>query len=116
MAVIKYRDKETGEWKDLLGNHSIGSTTPSGDCIIEGYYYRDGQENSFFASRFDNGGGNYIYSNKITGQTRVIYIDLITNDLYRWNDSEYIKISSSTDERVSLATDDDILALFKKTN
>ena len=52
------------------------------DDIIEGYYYN----NAFYE---DNG-----YQVEITPESGKIYLDLVSNNVYRWGGSTYIEVSS----------------------
>lgn len=55
------------------------------DDVIEGYYFEDDHTFYYTEERFS----------QIVGQKGVIYVDLFTNNSYRWSGSTYVLITSS---------------------
>jgi len=76
---------------NLVGGKVPASELPSYvDDVIEGYYY----EGDFYE---DSG-----HTTPITGEAGKIYIDLDTENCYRWSGSVFIQISSASSEFIEL--------------
>ena len=80
------------------------------DDVVEGYLKPE--DNLFYKEyRYDlvgMGVGN-LYDSLITGESGKIYLDLHTNNTYRWSGSVYVRINPN---EYAIATNEQILALF----
>lgn len=79
------------------------------DDVIEGYL--NPNDELFYKRYWDttNIGGNIGYDELITGESGKIYLDLHTNNTYRWGGSVYVRINP---DEYTIATNEQILALF----
>lgn len=65
-----------------------------GEGVVDGYYNPD---NHLFYE-------DSSYMNPISGESDTIYIDLNTNVLYRYDGSDFIKVSSASDSNIQVST------------
>ena len=63
------------------------------DDVVEGYY--NSSDSKFYESR-SGSEGSYTYSTEITGETSKIYVDLASNESYRYGGSAFVKISTGS--------------------
>lgn len=93
--VIKLQWKNGNTWTDI-NSITLGLLDSGGkikdtllpsyvDDVVEGYYYND----KFYEEA--------AHTHEITAESGKIYVDLATNDSYRWGGTTYVKISSPTD-------------------
>jgi hypothetical protein len=80
------------------------------DDVVEGYlnpkdnlFYKSWKLNNLVSPPTD------IYEAPITGESGKIYLDLHTNNTYRWSGSVYVRINP---DEYAIATNEQILALF----
>ncbi|MBO5936246.1 MAG: hypothetical protein J6Q79_01370, partial [Clostridia bacterium] len=76
------------------------------DDIIEGYYYESAGK---FFEYFEHTGSSVTTRGEITPETGKIYFDLLTENIYRWSGSQYVRINP---DEYTVATNADIDALF----
>ena len=96
---------------DLVNGKVPSNQLPSYvDDVIEGYYKT--ANSKFYEEN--------TYETEITGETGKIYLDLTTNDTYRWSGSAYVKINdvdiSSKADKVSSATNGNFAGLDSNGN
>lgn len=79
------------------------------DDVIEGYL--NPNDELFYKRYWDTTdiGGNIGYDELITGESGKIYLDLHTNNTYRWSGSVYVRINP---DEYTIASNEQILALF----
>ena len=76
------------------------------DDVVEGYY--NSSDSKFYESR-SGSVGSYTYSTEITGETGKIYLDLETEESYRYGGSAFVKITNGA---LSPLTNNEITAII----
>ena len=76
------------------------------DDVVEGYY--NSSDSKFYESR-SGSVGSYTYSTEITGETGKIYLDLATEESYRYGGSAFVKITNGA---LSPLTNNEITAII----
>lgn len=105
-----YKNTQNIVQKDENGKVPADCLPSYVDDVIEGYYY---EEQACFYENigYDEDGKITSWDVSITGEAGKIYLDLLTNNTYRWSGSQYVRMNP---DEYTIATNEDINALFNK--
>ena len=107
-----------GAFAPLVSGKVPAANLPSYvDDVIEGYYVEEEEGGETVGKFYENRTGSgteldpYVYTDEITGETGKVYVDLGSNNVYRYGGTTFVEITSGSFDIISNADIDTIMGI-----